>query len=162
MKLEIERKFLVVGRPWQEGTPFKDMEQGYLNLSPSSTVRVRYESSIGTDGMIRPTGLICVKGSSTGPTREEYEYEIPHSDAARMIYAMASHRISKRRYFINHGGAEWHVDQFLDDNAPLVLAEIELESEDQVIELPPWVGQEVTSDHRYSNANLAVSPWSMW
>jgi adenylate cyclase len=160
MKLEIERKFLVPGTPWTGSDRYVEIEQGYLSMSPRAVVRVRYETVHSPDGtVVVPTGRICIKNSSHGLVREEYEYEIPHCDAARMIYAMSQHRIIKRRYFIQHGTMTWHVDQFLDDNQPLVLAEIELEHPDQLVDLPEWIGPEVTGDQRYSNLNLAISPW---
>lgn len=97
-----------------------------------------------------------------GAAREEFEYPIPHAEAARMICALCRTRVRKRRYLIRHGQHEWHVDKFLDGNEPLVTAEIELSSESEIFEMPDWIGQEVTTDPRFSNASLAESPYSRW
>lgn len=150
---------MVIGKPWNDDTPYADIEQGYLALGPV-TIRVRYQTE-HDKGLPRPSGFLTIKGQGT-MVREEYEYPIPHIDAARMIYGMSGNRISKRRYMIEHQGHLWHVDRFLDDNSPLVLAEIELTAPDQEFARPEWIGEEVTNDARFANANLSISPWSTW
>jgi adenylate cyclase len=159
MPVEIERKFLVDGQPWSGSTTYKDMVQGYLSIDPRSTVRIRVERSSGTD-MI--TSLLTIKGLQVGISRPEYEYQIPVSDAEEMIRNNCQHRLSKRRWFVHDGMHEWHVDEFMEDNRGLVVAEIELLDQDELFEIPGWLGREITNDHRYSNANLSMNPWTFW
>ncbi len=159
MPVEIERKFLVEGRPWEEfSSECADLIQGYLNTDPRATIRVRIEAD--RSGMRSAT--LTIKGLSRGPSRSEYEYPVPVNDAEAMLREMAQHSLIKRRWFIRIAGHEWHVDEFLGDNTGLVTAEIEMSSENDAVDLPPWVGMEITNDHRYSNANLAMNPFTFW
>lgn len=154
MPNEIERKFLVKDTRWKALGNGKLFRQGYLSLEPERTVRVRVAGD---------KGFLTIKGKTTGVTRAEYEYEIPVSEAASMLDNLcAGPRIEKMRYRIHHAGQIWEVDEFLGDNAGLVVAEIELESEDQQIDLPEWVGEEVSGDPRYYNSNLTLHPFSQW
>jgi adenylate cyclase len=154
MPKEIERKFLVVGDAWRklaEGTLYR---QGYLNSIKERTVRVR---TVGAKG------FLTVKGITVGATRVEYEYEIPSQDADAMLDGLCEKPIiEKKRYKISHGGLRWEVDEFFGENAGLIVAEVELISEDQVFEKPAWVGAEVTADPRYFNSNLIAHPYSAW
>lgn len=154
MGKEVERKYRVSGEAWRalgRGTLYR---QGYLNSDKERTVRIR---STGEKA------YVTIKGITVGATRAEYEYEIPVADAEAMIDTLAERPIiEKRRYEIPHGGLIVQVDEFLGENAGLVVAEVELASEDQVFEKPAWLGDEVTSDPRYYNANLVSYPYSKW
>lgn len=153
MGVEIERKFLVKGKPWSPGQG-ACYRQGYLSTDPERTVRVRI-----ADGQ----GYLTIKGASQGAYRVEFEYPVPLADAEQLLEQLCPKpQIEKVRYRIAYAGQVWDVDEFLGDNLGLVLAEIELEHEDQEVELPPWVGQEVTGDSRYYNAYLAEHPVSCW
>ena len=128
--------------------------QGYLCLGSGSTVRVR------TCGC---RGYITVKGAGAGMVRREFEYEIPFPDAKEMLEEVcAKPLIVKDRYRIVHKGFTWEVDLFHGANEGLVIAEIELETPEQVFPLPEWIGREVTGDPRYFNASLVKYPYSQW
>ena len=153
MALEIERKFLVTGNDWRkgQGTMYR---QGYLNSDKNRNVRVR---------VIGDRGYLTIKGISKGATRVEYEYEIPKAEADAMLYDLC-HKpiIEKKRYKIDFKGFLWEVDEFFGVNQGLVIAELELESEDQVFTKPEWIGEEVTGDPKYFNANLIHCPYRKW
>lgn len=154
MGTEIERKFLLKTEAWRGPVPGVLYRQGYLCVAEERTVRVRL-----ADGR----GFLTVKGKTQGAARTEYEYAIPADDAAAMLDALAQRPlIEKYRYRIPYAGLVWEVDEFLGENAGLVLAEVELTSETQVFEKPEWVGEEVTDDPRYYNANLVGLPFSRW
>ena len=148
MPVEIERKFLISKDIWRQ-TAHRSLElrQGYLCKDIERTVRVR---TWGTEGKI------TVKGKSTNGVRAEYEYTIPLEDAVEMLETLClSGVIHKRRFFITVDNYIWEVDEFLDHNRGLVLAEVELPSIDAPITLPSWIGKEVTNDHRFQNSYLA-------
>jgi len=143
---EIERKFLVRGDAWREGAVGTVYRQGYLSTVKERTVRV-----------------LTVKGITVGATRSEFEYEIPQGDAERMLDDLCERPlIEKTRFVVASGGHDWEVDEFAGENAGLIVAEVELEAEDEVVELPSWAGEEVTADPRYYNANLIAHPFSRW
>jgi CYTH domain-containing protein len=152
MGIEIERKFLVVGDGWRQGAgvPYA---QGYLSRAPERTVRVRVAGE---------RGFLTVKGISKGATRSEFEYEIPRADAEQLLQLSDGPVIRKVRRVVEHQGAQWEVDEFFGDNAGLVVAELELDAEDQPYAKPDWLGREVTDDPRYYNANLATNPYRNW
>ena len=153
MGTEIERKFLVRDGEWRnaKSTAYR---QGYLNTDKERTVRVRAAGD---------RGFITVKGITQGAKRAEYEYEIPLADAEEMLSQLCKRPlVEKRRHEVPYSGLTWEVDEFFGENDGLVVAEIELESEDQAFEKPPWVGEEVTGDPHYYNANLAERPFSKW
>ena len=154
MAKEIERKFLLVGDAWRELAKGTHYRQGYLNSTKERTVRVR---------TIAAKGFLTIKGITVGATRVEYEYEIPHADCTAMLDDLAEKPIiEKKRYKIPMDGFVWEVDEFFGVNEGLVVAEIELESEDQAFEKPHWVGEEVTGDPRYFNSNLVRNPYTTW
>ncbi|WP_316898798.1 CYTH domain-containing protein [Pseudodesulfovibrio indicus] len=154
MAKEIERKFLLVGDDWRELAKGTHYRQGYLNSAKERTVRVR---------TIDDKGFLTIKGITTGATRVEYEYEIPHAECTEMLDDLAEKPIiEKARYKIEFGGFIWEVDEFFGVNKGLVVAEIELPSEDQAFEKPSWVGEEVTGDPRYFNSNLVANPYTTW
>jgi adenylate cyclase len=154
MAKEIERKFLVKGNSWRDQDTGKHYRQGYLSTVKERTVRVRTAGD---------KGFITVKGSNTGATRSEFEYEIPMSDANEMLDRLCEQPlIEKTRYRIPFGGLTWEIDEFEGDNRGLVTAEVELRNENQAVSLPDWIGQEVTADPRYFNSNLVAHPFSKW
>jgi adenylate cyclase len=107
-------------------------------------------------------GLLTVKGKTRGLARDEFEYEIPVEDARAMLATLAGPAVTKLRYEVPVGPHTWEVDVFQGDNEGLVVAEIELTSEDEAFERPSWVGEEVTRDARYLNTNLAAQPFRSW
>jgi adenylate cyclase len=154
MAKEIERKFLVKDNTWRGQDGGKHYRQGYLSTVKERTVRVR------TTG---DKGFITIKGISVGATRSEYEYEIPPADAIEMLDRLCERPlIEKTRYRILNEGLVWEIDEFEGGNRGLIVAEVELKDETQSITLPVWVGQEVTDDPRYFNANLVANPFSQW
>ncbi len=156
MKIEIERKFLVVGDGWRAaagaGTP---TEQGYISSDPEKiTVRVRQAGD---------RGFLTLKGPTKGISRPEMEYEIPADEAKYMLENFCGDRIvSKTRCLLEINGLRWEIDEFSGANQGLILAEIELETENQPFGKPDWLGEEVSHDPRYFNAALARSPFSEW
>lgn len=155
MPLEIERKFLVRKNIWEkcEKPSGELFRQGYLLTDPTKTIRVRQTSD---------KGFITIKGISVGATRTEYEYEIPVTEAEELLNQFSGSELSKNRYKIVFEGKLWEVDEFLGDNEGLIVAEIELESEDENFTLPDWVGEEVTSEEQYYNSNLTLNPYKNW
>ena len=154
MGKEIERKFLVVGDRWRSLVRGMRYRQGYLSTVKERTVRVRTVDNRGT---------LTIKGISVGATRREYEYEIPAVEADEMIDHLCEKPIiEKNRYKIPIGDVTWEVDEFLGVNEGLIVAEVELQSEDQSFARPDWIGEEVTSDPKYFNANLVARPFSTW
>ena len=107
--------------------------------------------------------FLTVKGITTGATRAEYEYEIPAADADAMLNDLCENPlVEKSRYKIDFDGFVWEVDEFFGENQGLIVAEIELESEDQKFEIPGWIGEEVTGDPKYFNSNLINNPYLKW
>ncbi len=152
MGIEIERKFLVLGDEWR-AAPAVYFSQGYLNRDRARTVRVRIAGN---------EAFLTVKGQSVGATRAEFEYPIPVWDARELLALCEQPLIEKNRRKILHEGFVWEVDEFLGENLGLVVAEIELPTEDTVFALPEWIGEEVTSDERYFNSNLSRNPFLQW
>jgi adenylate cyclase len=152
MGIEIERKFLVSGDGWRQGEGAR-YSQGYLNRDAQRTVRVRIAGE---------RAFLTVKGISKGATRSEFEYAIPTSDARQLLQLADGPVIEKIRRIVVHEGSRWEVDEFLGDNKGLVVAELELESEDQPFARPDWLGREVTDDARYYNSSLAAHPFKDW
>lgn len=154
MGIEIEKKFLLAGEEWKQLAAGTAYRQGYLNSTKERTVRVR---------TIDDKGFMTVKGISVGATRLEYEYEIPLEDANVMLDELCEKPlIEKNRYKVDYAGFIWEIDEFFGENDGLIVAEIELESENQSFEKPQWVGEEVTGDPRYFNSNLIKMPYSTW
>ncbi|MFI5016257.1 MAG: CYTH domain-containing protein [Hyphomicrobiales bacterium] len=145
MALEIERKFLVKSELWGPTPDFTSIQQNYLSTIKDVSVRVRLRDERGS---------LTVKGEREGVVREEFEYEIPKGDAEALLQLCPYPPIEKRRYEIDHGGHLWEVDVFEGRHAGLILAEIELEAEDETFIRPAWLGVEVTTDARYRNSRL--------
>jgi len=151
---EIERKFLVTADAWRETAEGTRYRQGFLSTEPERTVRVRVAGRRGT---------ITVKGKNVGARRPEFEYEIPAADAERILDTLCKRPlIEKVRYTLAAGPHTWEIDVFEGENAGLVVAEIELGSEEEAFEKPEWVGKEVTDDPRYFNSNLVARPYRAW
>lgn len=156
MSREIERKFLVHGDGWRSEPTQGGLliRQGYLSAEKACTVRVRTAGA---------RAFLTVKGAQIGAVRAEYEYEIPVQDAHEMLDTLCGRPlIEKTRHELDVGGRHWVVDVFAGDNQGLVVAEVELEEENQAIELPDWIAEEVTHDPRYLNVNLVKQPYNLW
>jgi adenylate cyclase len=154
MSIEIERKFLVRLDRWRPSGGGTHFIQGYLSSTKERVVRVRIEGDVAR---------LTIKGITTGMTRAEFEYQIPVADARVLLYELCERPlIDKHRHLEVWGTHTWEVDVFHGDNEGLLVAEVELKAEDDVLELPSWVGQEVTGDPRYFNSNLLAHPFSRW
>lgn len=154
MAMEIERKFLVKDATWKNHALGVLYRQGYLLAEKGCTIRVR---------VVDQGGFLTIKGRTSGLSRSEYEYPIPVQDANEMLDRLClKPLIEKYRYRVEHAGLVWEVDEFLDENRGLILAEVELQEEGQAIALPPWIGEEVSHDPRYYNANLVRHPFTRW
>ena len=155
MALEIEHKFLMANDTWrqqiQQSVYYK---QGYLNHSPTSSIRVRISDQ---------QAWLNIKSATIGNHRQEFEYEIPLSDAQQILDALC-HKplIEKIRHFIFIDQHTWEIDEFLGDNAGLIVAEIELSELQESFAKPAWLGREVTEDLRYYNNNLCKNPYKNW
>ena len=155
MAQEIERKFLVTGDFKQFAKSALRITQGYLCSDPERTVRVRIKGD---------KGFITVKGksSASGASRFEWEREIPVSEVQELLKLCEQGVIDKIRYLVEVGIHTFEVDEFYGDNEGLVLAEVELSSEDESYERPEWLGEEVTGDARYCNSMLMKNPYKDW
>jgi len=153
MAREIERKFLVLGQPWDSDSPGSLMAQGYLSTDPARSVRIRISGE---------RAWLTVKGLSEGISRDEFEYPVPADDARAMLALCLAGIIEKTRHEITFAGKTWEIDVFHGSNDGLVVAEIELDHPDEQPPLPPWLGREVTGDPSYYNSNLAVRPFRDW
>ena len=155
MGVEIERKFLVADDSWREAAPpGVRYRQGYLTTDPGSAVRVRVSGD---------RAWLNIKSATVGVTRREYEYEIPAADAHSILEELCvKPLIEKTRFVVEHDGRVWEIDVFEGDNAGLVVAEVELESEDEEVTLPAWAGEDVSDDVRYYNQRLVEHPYSQW
>jgi len=154
MSKEIERKFLVKSDAWREIAKSELYRQGYLSAAIERTVRIR---TVGDNG------FITIKGACNGISRTEFEYAIPAEDASEMLDTLClKPLIEKLRYRISHKHHVWEVDEFLGENAGLVVAEVELMDAQEQIDLPPWIGMEVSDDARYFNSNLVLHPYKRW
>lgn len=154
--LEIERKFLVLNHDFMNLAVAKNrIVQGYLNSNPERTVRIRIK---GEKGFLTIKG----KGNESGTTRMEWETEIPLAEAEKLLALCENGVIDKTRYEIPSGKHTYEVDVFIGENTDLIVAEIELDSENESFEKPHWLGQEVTGDERYYNAYLSNRPYKSW
>lgn len=155
MSYEIERKFLVKGDFKSQSIKDYDIKQGYLAISDSNVVRIRVRGD---------EGFITIKSATPegSITRSEWEYKIPVSEADEMLLLCVNSVIEKKRYNVKVGNHLFEVDEFYGDNAGLILAEVELGSEDEVFEKPEWLGEEVTGDVRYYNSYMSENPFSKW
>jgi adenylate cyclase len=162
MALEIERKFLVKNEAWRsQAVRAQRMVQGYLidaSLVQSQTgTRCSLRVRIGGD-----QAWLNIKSANLGVERIEYDYPIPVADAERMLADFCNGIVEKVRHYVPHAGLTFEVDEFFGDSAGLVVAEVELQSADQAIDKPAWLGREVTEHLRYYNLNLLQHPYSRW
>jgi len=154
MGVEIERKFLVVNQDFKQQGQGTFLRQGYICSDPGRIVRVRIEAE---------RAMLTIKGMSTGISCGEWEYPIPLADAQILLDTVCQQPlIEKTRYRIPLAGLVWEVDEFIGDNLGLIVAEVELESEQQQFDHPAWLGVEVSHDRRYANANLLKHPYKDW
>jgi adenylate cyclase len=161
MPIEIERKFLVSGDGWRAAAhEVVPMAQGYLNDlamvdggAMNTSVRVRIEGE---------EARLNIKSRELGASRQEFDYPIPIADARALLALSVGGLVDKRRHHVEFAGHLWEVDEFLGDNAGLVVAEIELSGVDEPFERPPWLGAEATQAQRYYNLALASRPYSRW
>ncbi|MGI6073719.1 MAG: CYTH domain-containing protein [Fermentimonas sp.] len=155
MGFEIERKFLVKGDFKSKSHASYVIKQGYLSFSATSVTRVRVRDD---------KGFITIKSQAVigEIKRSEWEYEIPVQDALDMLKLCDKGLIDKRRFLVEVGSHTFEVDEFYGDNEGLVVAEVELGSEDEYFESPDWLGEEVTGDPRYYNSSLVNCPYKDW
>ena len=154
MTVEIERRFLLADDSWREaaGEPLV-LQQGYLSVEKERTIRVR---------IIGSQAWLTLKGYISDMTRSEFEYEIPLAHAQAMMADMCPFKMEKYRYRVEFKGFVYEIDEYFGDNAPLIVAEIELPSEDTEFPKPSWLDQEITSDGKFTNAYLSKHPYSSW
>ena len=154
MKKEIERKFLIKGDFMPYVTSATYIEQGYVAKSDALTLRIRTRDE---------QGYLTIKGRSNaaGMSRSEWEYEIPVEEA-RELLSFSKGTIKKHRYLVPVGEHVFEVDRFYGENEGLVMAEVELQSEDEQYPRPEWLGEEVTGDRRYYNSQLLKHPYLTW
>lgn len=155
MAQEIERKFLVVGEFKSQAFSQSRIAQGYICSAPGRTVRIRIRDE---------KGYLTIKGASnaSGTSRYEWEKEIPLSEAEELMALCEPGIIDKTRYLLRCGSQIFEVDEFYGDNVGLIIAEVELKSEDEFFERPSFVGEEVTGDLRYYNSQLMKKPYKDW
>ena len=157
MAIEIERKFLVKSDEWRAQATGLIYRQGYIPTAPTAkatSVRVR---------VVGDRGYLTIKGATAGTSRAEFEYPIPVEDAIEMLETLCDRPfIEKTRYKIPQGELVWEIDEFEGENQGLIVAEVELSDENQTLELPEWIGEEVSHDSRYFNVNLVKHPFSQW
>ncbi len=150
MSLEIERKFLVDAKKVVKLklTGGERISQGYLSTDPNKVVRVRIKKN---------SGFLTIKSANIGIVRKEFEYEIPVEDAEEILKLCAPNILSKVRYKVEYAGHVWEVDIFEGKNAGLIIAEVEINSLDEFVKIPDWVGEEVSNNPRYFNSNLVLA-----
>lgn len=154
MALEIERKFLVGDTGITDSLNGERLVQGYLSHDKNATVRVRIAGD---------SAWLTIKGKTEGATRSEFEYAIPLEDASAMLSELCGQGvIDKTRYRLPQGDLCWEIDVFHGDNEGLVVAEIELPSEETHFDKPGWLGNEVTGEVRYYNSALSAKPFKDW
>ena len=154
MPAEIERKFLLNSDTWRsEITQSLRITQGYLSRDPERTVRVRISGG---------QAWMTIKGKTEGISRSEIEFPLPVETAQELIPLCFQPLIDKTRHIVLHEGSRWEIDEFHGANADLIVAEIELPSEEAVFARPEWLGDEVSHDFRYSNASLSEKPFAEW
>lgn len=155
MAIEIEHKYLVKLNLWNKVVPERSVSirQGYLSSDAHVSIRVR---------VLDNKGFITVKGKTVGSKRSEFEYEIPVEDARQILSEFGQRLVEKKRHYVSFENKTWEVDVFEGLNQGLIIAEVELDSEEEKYSKPEWIAEEVTHDYRYSNSNLSHSPYSSW
>jgi len=153
VNIEIERKFLVDKHNLPLPDSYKSITQAYLMFNNNQVLRVRK-----TDSQYQ----LGYKIKKTNIHRLEFEYDIPSEDGEKLISLSPYYTIEKDRYFINIGKHVWEIDVFKDLNKSLIVAEVELNNETEEIDIPNWIGEEISDDDRYLNFNLSKKPYSLW
>ncbi len=155
MGIEIERKFLLKNENWKQAVSSSArIKQGYLAGSDKSSVRIRIEGDKAN---------INIKSMTLAITRQEYEYSIPMADAEKLLQDLCEQpQIEKTRYIVEHEDHKWEIDVFAGDNNGLIVAEIELQDENEIFAIPEWIGDEVSEQLKYYNVNLIKYPFSSW
>lgn len=152
--VEMERRFLLRNDSWRTLTAEPQiLQQGYMTVDKACTIRVR---------VVGERAWLTLKGYISDVSRHEFEYEIPLLDAQTMLATMCPFKIEKHRYTIEYDGFVFEIDEFFGENAPLVVAELELSSEDMAYPRPVWLGDEITFDGRFTNAYLSKHPFGSW
>ena len=152
--IEIERRFLLCNDSWRKSVcETLLLQQGYLSVEKDRTIRVRISGN---------RAWLTLKGHLSAISRHEFEYEIPLSDAQTMLASMCPFKVEKQRHIVDYQGFTFEIDEFFGENAPLILCELELLSETAEYPRPDWLGEEITSDGRFSNAYLSKHPFSTW
>ena len=151
--VEIERKFLINKNLWKPVGKGVEIRQGYLSVHPERVVRVRIAGE---------KAFITIKGKAKGLVRPEFEYEIPKNEAEILLKMCLDFPIEKIRYKEKINGLIWEIDIFNGANSGLIMAEVELTSEDQKVVLPDWIAEEVSNDYRYFNSWLSENPYTKW
>jgi len=153
MNIEIERKFLIKELPlvFEETIHIK---QYYLSNNKNMVQRLRIFN--------KENAIMSFKEKTSKISKYEFEYNIPLEDANKMISIADVPFIDKKRHIIHIDSLKWEIDEFLDKNKGLIIAEVELRSEDQSINIPNWIDKEVTNDKKYYNYNLALKPYTLW
>ncbi|MDO4694635.1 MAG: CYTH domain-containing protein [Eikenella sp.] len=154
MGIEIERRFLLANNDWRAlaGAPHL-LRQGYLKVDKACSIRVRISGH---------QAWLTLKGHISDVSRSEFEYPIPLADAEAILAGLCPFKLEKRRYTLPYQGFVFEIDEYLGENAPLVVAELELPGEDAPYPRPAWLGEEITSHGRYTNAYLSKHPYSFW
>jgi adenylate cyclase len=154
MGLEIERKFLIKDDSWKDdANKGISIKQGYLNSKAERTVRIRIYGD---------NGVLTVKAGRKNLSRKEFEYQIPMKDAFDMLNMCEKPIIEKTRFLISKNNSTWEIDVFEGINEGLIVAEIELTSEEESFDSPSWLGEEVSLDSKYYNSSLMTNPYSKW
>ncbi|RDH86023.1 MAG: adenylate cyclase [endosymbiont of Galathealinum brachiosum] len=155
MPIEIERKFLLVNTDWREQvTSSYRIRQGYMGEIDKASVRIRVQGDKAN---------INIKSATLSMRRMEYEYEIPLIEAQEMLDQLCKQpQVDKTRFIVEQGKFKWEIDEFYGENEGLLVAEIELDDENETFDKPDWVGEEVTEDPRYYNVNLIKHPFKNW
>lgn len=155
MPIEIERKFLLKTNDWRKEVSYSHrIRQGYMGEIDKASVRVRIQGEKAN---------INIKSATLSITRLEYEYDIPLTEAEEMLEQLCKQpQVNKTRFIVEQAPHKWEIDEFYGDNEGLLVAEIELNDEDEVFEKPAWLGEEVTHDPKYYNVNLIKHPYKNW
>ena len=155
MPIEIERKFLLANNDWKEHVNRSlRIRQGYMGEIDKASVRIRVQGDKAN---------INIKSATLSMRRMEYEYEIPLIEAEEMLDQLCKQpQVDKTRFIVEQGKFKWEIDEFYGDNEGLLVAEIELDDENEAFDKPQWLGEEVTEDPRYYNVNLIKHPFKNW
>jgi adenylate cyclase len=154
MGTEIERKFLVSGDAWRTAVAERvSLHQGYLAVDNGNTVRIRLADH---------RAWLTVKGPAAGARRTEFEYAVPPDDALTLLALCGNRVVDKTRSRVPNAGHIWEVDEYEGPNAGLITAEVEMATESEEVQLPSWLGAEVTGDRRFDNASLSTRPFGNW